>query len=91
MIALDCQPYSVVDDRGFKALAHALEPKKIQGTFEKKCSAHEARKIKRKLEVMQYVSSTTDIWSLDVHSDSLLSVTAHWIADNWQPLTTALP
>ena len=27
MIALDCQPYSVVDDGGFKALVHALEPK----------------------------------------------------------------
>ena len=27
MIALDCQPYNVVDDRGSKALVHALEPK----------------------------------------------------------------
>ena len=37
---------------------------------------------------MQYVSLTTDIWSSDVSSDSLLSVTAHWIDDNWQPLLT---
>ena len=27
MIALDCQPYSVVDDGGFKALVHPLELK----------------------------------------------------------------
>ena len=27
MIALDCQPYSVVDDIGFRALIHALEPR----------------------------------------------------------------
>ena len=26
-ITLNCQPYSVVDDGGFKALLHALEPK----------------------------------------------------------------
>jgi len=27
MIALDCQPYSVVDDIGFRALVHVLEPR----------------------------------------------------------------
>ena len=39
---------------------------------------------------MQYVSLTTDIWSSDVNSDSLLSVTAHWVDNNWQPLSAAL-
>ena len=42
-------------------------------------------RIKKKLEEMQYVSLTTDIWSSDVNSDSLLSVTAHWVDNNWQP------
>ena len=36
------------------------------------------------------MSLTTDIWSSDVNSDSLLSVTAHWIDDNWQPLSAVL-
>jgi len=27
MIALDCQPYSVVDDIGFRAMVQALEPR----------------------------------------------------------------
>ena len=63
-------------------MAHALEPKKIQGTFEKKYSAHEARKIKRKLEVVQYVSLTTDTYGVQILIViPLLSVTVHWIAD----------
>ena len=47
-------------------------------------------RIKKKLEEMHYVSLTTDIWSSDVNSDSLLSVTTHWVDDNWQPLSAVL-
>ena len=36
------------------------------------------------------MSLTTDIWSSDVNNDSLLSVTAHWVDNNWQPLSAAL-
>ena len=97
MIALDCQPYSVVDDSGFKALVHALEPKYQIPSRRYFCEVvipsivrMMRERIKKKLEVMQYVSLTTDIWSSDVNSDSLLSVTAHWIDDNWQPLSAVL-
>ena len=48
------------------------------------------KRIKKKLEVMQYVSLTTDTRSSDVNNDSLFSVTAHWIDDNWQPLSVVL-
>ena len=91
MITLDCQPYRVVDDGGFKALVHALELKyHIQSQRyvceivipSIVCTVQE--RIKK-----QYVSLTTNIWSSDVNSDSLLSVTTHWV-DNWQPLSTVL-
>ena len=36
-------------------------------------------KIKAKLQGINYISFTTDIWSSEVNSDSLLSCTAHWV------------
>ena len=86
MIALDCQPYSVVDDGGFKALVHALEPKyqiPSQRYFCKIVIPSIVRtmqkRITKNLEEMQYVSLTSDIWSSDVNNDFLLSVTARWL------------
>ena len=97
MIALDCQPYSLVNDVGFKALVRALEPKYLIPSRRYFCETvipemvctMESR-IKSKLEGMQYVSFTTDIWSSDVNSDSLLSLTAHWIDDSFNPLSAVL-
>ena len=88
MIARDCQPYSVVEDAGFKSLVHILEPRYhipsrkyfremvIPGTVK----TIEA-KIKTKLQGVNYISFTTDIWSSEVNSDTLLSFTAHWVDD----------
>ena len=36
-------------------------------------------KIKAKLQGINYISCTTDIWNSEVNSDSLLSFTAHWV------------
>ena len=97
MVALDCQPYSVVDDGGFKAFVHALETKYQISSWRYFCEivipsiVHTMQeRIKKKLEEMHYVSLTTDIWSSDVNSNSLLSVTTHWVDDNWQPLSAVL-
>ena len=97
MIALDCQPYSLVEDVGFKALVRALEPKYqipsrryfCETVIPEMVCTMESR-IKSKLEGMQYVSFTTDVWSSDVNSDSLLSLTAHWIDDSFNPLSAVL-
>jgi len=81
MIALDCQPYSLVDDIGFRALVHALEPRcnvpsqrYFSETMIPSIIDRMACVIRDKLEV---VSFTTDVWSSNVSSDSLLSLTAH--------------
>jgi hypothetical protein len=36
------------------------------------------------LAAVQYISFTTDEWSTSQCTDSLLSVTAHWIDGQWQ-------
>ena len=89
MIVLDCQLYSVVDDVGFKDLIRTLEPKYQIPVIPSMAHTIESR-IKNLLEGIQYISFTTDIWSCNVNSDSLLSVTAHWIDDNFQPLSAVL-
>ena len=42
-------------------------------------------KIKAKLQGINYISFTTDIWSSEFNSDSVLSFTAHWVDGtfNW--------
>ena len=46
--------------------------------------------IKTKLCDINDFSFTTDIWSTNVASDSLLSFTAHWITNNFQNLAAVL-
>ena len=48
------------------------------------------RVIRSKLEVVKYLSFTTDVWSLNVSSDSLLSLTAHWVNDDFQLISAVL-
>ena len=38
---------------------------------------------KTKLEGVNYVSFTANIWSSEINSDSLLSFTAHWVDDTF--------
>ena len=86
MIARDFQPHLLVEDAGFILLVHVLEPRyhipshkyfhetvipDIVNTIESK--------IKAKLQGINYISFTTDIWSSEVNGDSLLSFTAHWV------------
>ena len=46
--------------------------------------------ISGKLEVVKYLSFTTDVWSSNVSSDSLLSLTAHWVSDDFQLISAVL-
>ena len=90
MIARDCQPYSVVEDAEFKSLVHALEPryhipshKYFRETVIPGIVKTLEAKIKTKLQGVNYISFTTDIWSSEVNSDSLLNFTAHWVDDTF--------
>ena len=78
MIARDCQPYSVVEDAGFKSLVYVLEPryhipscKYFRETVIPGILKTIEAKIKTKLQGVNYISFTTDIWNSEINSNSL--------------------
>ena len=90
MMALDCQPFSIVQDDGFTRLLKTLEPRYsipsrqyITETIVPHLKEEITSKLKIELTYVEYFSFTTDIWSTDISHDSLLSLTAHWLTDSF--------
>ena len=86
-IALDDQPFSVVEDVGFRSLMKFMEPRYTLPSrrhFAEVClpeihnivATHIHELLARD---MAAISFTTDIWSSDVSPVSMLSLTAQWI------------
>ena len=91
MIAVDCQPFSIVDDAGFQHLIHSLEPRykipsrkyiaeKITPTVYEEIRESVATAISNAMNF----SCTADIWSTVISSHSLISLTCHWITDAFE-------
>ena len=97
MIALDCEPFSVVKDQGFKQLIRELEPRYtlpsrkyfteciISGMF-----TELKAELKKEIDDVAHFSFTTDVWTTNVSNDSLLSLTAHWLTDSFTKKTAVL-
>jgi len=90
MMALDFQPYSIVTDGGFSQLLKTLEPRYILPSrryFTDKVVPGIANAINSKLaELLKDVphfSLTTDIWSISLTNQSLISLTAYWIENSF--------
>lgn len=90
MFIQDFQPFSIVEDSGFKAFVNALNPsydlpsrKLIANNFIP--AAYEACKTKvaNKIKKVVRVCLTTDCWSSS-NNDSYLALTAHFINDSFQ-------
>ena len=90
MIALDNQPFSVVEDPGFIRLVSVLEPRyvipsrkylidKVLPTVHSDVTSW----VKNEIETVSYFSFATDAWSAAAGNASLLSLTAHWLTDNF--------
>ncbi len=72
MIILDCQPFSMVLDAGFRKLINELKPQyyrlksnkffhdKLDGFYQEIC-----QKLKNELENVQWISCSSDAWSND--------------------------
>ncbi len=97
MVALDNQPFSIVEDSGFKALLQALEPRYslpsrryITETVIPTITEEIRIKVKVELAQVKYLSFTTDIWTTDISSNSLLSLTAHWLTDSFERKSAVL-
>ena len=91
MIALDNQPFSVVDNTGFERLINLLEPRyKLPSRcyFAEVAIPDIYKEVKDKvqdfLQHQEYLSCTTDLWS-SVAQDSMLSLTAHCISSDFNP------
>ena len=84
MIAIDTQPFSVMENEGFTNLLSALEPsyslpnrKYMMEIVLPQIMAGVTACIKLEIANVQWFSFTTDIWSTEISSHSLLSLTAH--------------
>lgn len=92
MIAIDDQPFSVVEDFGFRRLIEFIEPRYSLPSrrhfaavsllaLYNEVSAHIHTLLAKNVTD---ISFTTDIWSSDVSPVSMLSLTAQWIDENFE-------
>ena len=89
MIALDNQPYSIVDDMGFKSLLQELRPnykipKRKYFTDTIVPTIYESAKtfMQKSISMASFMSITTDIWSSN-SKDSYISCTGHCVFENF--------
>ncbi|XP_048834514.1 zinc finger BED domain-containing protein 4-like isoform X2 [Brienomyrus brachyistius] len=94
MIIKDLQPFSIVEDEGFRAFVESLDPSCIIPTSKAlKNMVHEKyqeakRKTVGELEEVKFVSLTADMWT-SVNMDVCLGMTCHYITEKSE-LDTAL-
>ena len=90
MLALDMQPGSTVEDKGFQDFLKVIDPKYIppshctiirenlptlyQGTMEE---------LLHQLSKIEYCSITTDIWTSQTIME-YVTVTCHFLTDDWE-------
>ena len=97
MIAVDCQPLSIVSDPGFVRLLGTVEPRyqiPSRKYITDKALPDIASDVKAKVEMtmngVQWFSFTSDIWSTGISNDSLLSLTAHWLTESFERMQAML-
>lgn len=89
-VVLDYQPFSVVEDIGFRRLMDKAEPrytlidrKKLSATVIPGMYFAVRSKIKLMISTAKHISFTSDAWSDPSSGVALLSLTAHWISDDF--------
>lgn len=90
MIAVDLQPYSIVEDTGFTELVQQLEPRyKLPSrrffTENVIPTMHETvtSRIRAHVTEAQAFSFTCNIWTCKYTTQSYISVTSHWIDNDF--------
>ncbi len=92
MIAIDDQPFSIVEDFGFRRLIEFIEPRYslpsrrhfadvLLPALYNEVAAHIQMLLGKNVTG---ISFTTDLWSSDVSPVSMLSLTAQWIEDSFE-------
>src|SRR6218665_344725 len=96
-IAVDTQPFTVLEDVGFRRLVAKAEPRyKLPSPKYFSTSLipdmYEAviGKVRQLISSVKHLSFTTDAWSDPSSSVALLSLTVHWISDDFIRQQTVL-
>ena len=87
MIALDCQPFSIVEDVGFKALIKLVAPhyvlpgRKFFTSMIEKMYEEKVVELQEKLKKAEHTAITTDLWSSPA-MDAIITFTCHFLDEN---------
>ena len=91
MIALDSQPLSIVNYVGFTRLLRELEPRYslpsrryITETVLPKVYEEVRSGVRKQVDGVSFFSFTTDGWTSDDGIANFLSLTAHWLTDDFE-------
>ena len=91
MIAMDNQPFSIVEDQGFIELLAELEPRYVIPStkfFNETMlpQAYDSLKLKisKELSNASSLSFTSDMWKNSKTNESYISLTAHWLNENFE-------
>ena len=86
MIALDNQPFSVVEDQGFIDLMAHVQPKYclpsrryFSETMLPQMYEDKRAKAVNLINLAESISFTSDIWTSNTSNESFVSLSAHWI------------
>ena len=97
MIALDDQPFNIVNNDGFRRLMQAAEPrytlpsdKHVREVLLPDIYTAVKAKINERLGEAEFVSVTTDTWTTPMSTESLISFTAHWLDKQWDRRSAVL-
>jgi len=91
MIALDNQPFSIINNPGFRRLMSVVKPRYplpsdtyLQHTAIPELHRAIHDKLTSVIDSSRYMSFTTDMLTISSSSESVMIVTGHWIDDDWQ-------
>lgn len=91
MIAVDIQPYSIVDDKGFNDLIGLLEPRYVLPSrkfFSERIIPEMNEMLRGHIQASvseaKYLCLTTDTWTAHTTTTSFISLTAHWIDETFK-------
>ncbi len=97
MIAVDLQPFSILEDIGFQRLMNHTCPnyqipsrKFIKENIVQDIYTSVRNKIQEEINLAMHISFTSDGWSASTGNNSFLSLTAHWINDNYEQKSAIL-
>lgn len=97
MIAIDLEPFSIVEDLGFIRLINHLSPsyqistrKYLKENIVQEIYEKVKRVIEEEINVARHLSLTSDGWTVNSANISFLSLTGHWITKNFEQTSVVL-